>query len=261
MASSALGRYGTEVMSEPREPRTHSGTPKLPPKREVALALLKTNSVFVHLDPRHSGVAVPPWFKKQLRLVLQIGLNMAVPIKDLDVGQDALSCTLSFSRRPHYCYIPWKAVFALVNEEGRGMVWPDDVPPELIADAQRQHEVAHRRATLRAVGSKPPPEDSGTNRGRSKSVAGAEAKPEHAPQASGSEEPESPSVARATKGGGESKRPSLTALPPGDSNATSPEGDRTKETEGGEPGAEPPSKESSRNRHGRSLPPYLRVVK
>lgn len=109
----------------------------LPPKPEVALALLQSAaSVYVHLDPRPLGVRVPVHFKKQPQLVLQIGLNMAVPIVDLDVGQEALSCTLSFNRRPEFCRIPWSAVFGLVDPEGRGMLWPDSIPPEVASASE-----------------------------------------------------------------------------------------------------------------------------
>jgi hypothetical protein len=76
-------------------------------------------------------VSVPALLKKQPQLVLQIGLNMAVKIPDLEVLDDAICCTLSFSRRPHYCYVPWSAIYALVGEDGRGMVWPEDIPPEV----------------------------------------------------------------------------------------------------------------------------------
>jgi stringent starvation protein B len=103
----------------------------LPPKRDVALKLLEESSLFIHLDPRGEGVSVPPWFKKQAQLVLQVGLHMAVPIPDLEVTDRGISCTLSFSRQPHWCFMPWEAVFALVGDDGRGMVWPEDVPPEV----------------------------------------------------------------------------------------------------------------------------------
>ena len=103
----------------------------LPPKRDVALKLLEESSLFIHLDPRAEGVSVPPWFKKQPQLVLQVGLNMAVPIPDLEVTEKGISCTLSFSRQPHWCFMPWEAVFALVGDDGRGMVWPEDVPAEV----------------------------------------------------------------------------------------------------------------------------------
>ena len=110
----------------------------LPKKKDVAVALLEQASVFVHLDPRTEKVAVPPWLKRQPQLVLQIGLNMAIPIPDLEVDEAGLSCTLSFNRSPHHCQIPWNAVFALVGDNGRGMVWPDDVPPEVAAEAEKQ---------------------------------------------------------------------------------------------------------------------------
>ena len=103
----------------------------LPPKRDVALKLLEDSSRFIHLDPRAEGVSVPPWFKKQPQLVLQVGLNMAVPIPDLEVTEKGISCTLSFSRQPHWCLMPWEAIFALVGDDGRGMVWPEDVPAEV----------------------------------------------------------------------------------------------------------------------------------
>ncbi len=120
----------------------------LPPKKDVALALLERASVFVHLDPRDDEVLVPAWFKRQPQLVLQVGLNMAVRIPDLEVGDDAVSCTLSFTRSPHYCYVPWKAVYALVGEDGRGMVWPEDIPPEVAAQTQ---SITQRRPSLRSL--------------------------------------------------------------------------------------------------------------
>jgi len=133
----------------------------LPPKKEVMLALLERTSVFMHLDPRRAEVVVPPWFKKQPQLVLQLGLNMPVPIRDLSVDDECVSCTLSFNRSPFFCWVPWTAVFALVGEDGRALVWPDDVPPEVAAQAQKVARAAGPgaaaaptppRAHLRAVG-------------------------------------------------------------------------------------------------------------
>lgn len=111
----------------------------LPPKKEVALALLERGSVHVHLDPRAEGVVVPAWFKRQPQLVLQVGLNMPVPIPNLRIDEDGMSCTLSFNRSPFFCVIPWSSAYAMVGEDGRGMVWPDDVPPEVASQA-RSHE-------------------------------------------------------------------------------------------------------------------------
>jgi hypothetical protein len=115
---------------------------RLPPKKEVALALLERSSVHVYLDPRSKEVVVPPWLAKQPRLVLQIGLNMPVPIPDLRLDDDAMTCTLSFNHSPFLCVVPWASVFAMVGDDSRGMVWPDDVPPELASEgAARPLEV------------------------------------------------------------------------------------------------------------------------
>ena len=124
--------------------------PRLPPKKDVCNALLEGDSVFVHLDPRREGVVVPKHFSQQAQLVLQIGLNMPRPIPDLEVDDDAISCTLSFSGTPCWCRMPWPSVFALVGSDGRSMVWPDDVPSEVAAAA--------RRKALKVVDAKKPKE-------------------------------------------------------------------------------------------------------
>ncbi len=127
-------------------------TARLPPKKDVALALLEQASMYIHLDPRAEAVQVPAWFKKQPQLVLQVGLNMAVPIPDLHVDEQGLSCTLSFNRAPFFCMIPWPAVFALVGENGQAMVWAEDVPAEVAAQAQAQKAPEKPRTHLRSVG-------------------------------------------------------------------------------------------------------------
>ena len=135
-------KKSTEVLPNRRARRYPSDLrmppTRLPRKKDVAVALLEQSSVFVHLDPRAERVSVPTWFKKQPQLVLQVGLNMAIPIPDLRVDEDGLACTLSFNRTPHYCVVPWSSVYALVGEDGRGMVWPDDVPPEVAAQMQQK---------------------------------------------------------------------------------------------------------------------------
>ena len=127
-------------------------TARLPPKKDVALALLEQASMYIHLDPRADSVQVPTSFKNQPQLVLQVGLNMAVAIPDLHVDEQGLSCTLSFNRTPFLCMIPWPAVFALVGENGQAMVWAEDVPAEVAAQAQAQKAPEKPRAHLRSVG-------------------------------------------------------------------------------------------------------------
>lgn len=111
----------------------------LPPKKDVALALLEREpSVFIHLDPRRPGVSVPKWFTGQPQLILQVGMNMAIAIPDLKVDDEGISCTLSFNRAPFWCRLPWHAIWALVSEDQRGMVWPEDIPADLAAQKQQR---------------------------------------------------------------------------------------------------------------------------
>lgn len=128
----------------------------LPPKKEVALALLERSNVDVYLDPRAKGVVVPAQFRREPRLILKVGLNMPVPIPDLRVDEDSMSCTLSFSRSPFYCVVPWTSVFAMVGEDGRGMVWPDDVPRELAVKVVEAAEDTQEGAREETVGREPP---------------------------------------------------------------------------------------------------------
>ena len=59
--------------------------PLLPAKKDVARALLLRGSVFIHLDPRKASVLVPARLRLQPQVVLQVGLDMPVPIPDLRV--------------------------------------------------------------------------------------------------------------------------------------------------------------------------------
>lgn len=210
----------------------------LPPKKDVALALLENSTVFVHLDPRIDDVRVPQWFKKQPQLVLQIGLNMPVPIPDLNVDEVSVSCTLSFSRSPFFCFIPWESVYALVGEDGRGMVWPEDVPPEVAAQAAAQQKAKpEQRPHLRAVRDEDAPPDAAPE---PEAVPDGPAEVvEAAPQ------PKRPAARKRTRKKA-SPRPKLA---PVDAPADAPVEEQAAERAGGD------------GKSKRKLPPYLRVVK
>jgi len=200
-------------------------TQLLPPKKEVALALLERSNVDVYLDPRAKGVVVPPQFRKEPRLILKIGLNMPVPIPDLRLDDESMSCTLSFNRAKFYCVVPWLSVFAMVGDDGRGMVWPDDVPQELavrVVDERKPEEPEPPAVTPRA---KP----------RLQSEDGGRAE-----------------RGKKTKKKKEPARPVLVAVPSPEPSRPAGEPDR--------PAPRAPSPPPS-TRPKRELPPYLRVVK
>ena len=104
---------------------------EIPSKRAAMETLLETGSAFVYLDPRAPGVEVPARFRGQPQVVLQFGLNLAVPIRDLEGDDAGVRGTLSFNRTPFLCIIPWSAVYALVGDDGRGSVFLETVPPEI----------------------------------------------------------------------------------------------------------------------------------
>jgi hypothetical protein len=116
-------------------------------KKLIANQLFRKGFVFIHLDPRVEGVVVPPWFKHQAQLVLQFGLDMPIPIPDLLVEDEVISGTLSFSRTPFHCIVPWKAVFAVVGNDNKGQVWHESMPAEVLAEVNRME--ARQKKTYR----------------------------------------------------------------------------------------------------------------
>jgi len=260
-------------------------TARLPPKKDVALALLEQASMYIHLDPRAEAVQVPAWFKKQPQLVLQVGLNMAVPIPDLHVDEQGLSCTLSFNRAPFFCMIPWPAVFALVGENGQAMVWAEDVPAEVAAQAQAQKAPEKARSHLRSVGEgettdQAAPTPAPATEKKPTAKASKAAKPTSAAQsakraAKVAAKPPGKAVAKAAPQKPSAKAPAekLRAnkkAPVAVSSATKPEAATprpapmpmpvpAKKAVSPKPEAARTSAESSKPK--RELPPYLRVVK
>jgi hypothetical protein len=218
----------------------------LPLKRDVAKMLLRKGSLFVHLDPRASDVFVPPWLRHQAQLVLQVGFDMPIPIPDLRVDDDGVFGTLSFSRNPFTCAVPWHAVFALVGDEGRGMVWPESMPPEIAAEVEREAMRSKLGGDSRDArdGSEAP-------RTRSDFVRGEfESRPRDVSRDAA--DPRGTRILR--EGGPYADLPGPKEREPAVLRAAEPNGRPRK----GDSNRPPAGKTSGRRR---ALPPYLRVVK
>jgi len=208
--------------------------------------LLK-GTVFVHLGPRHEGVSVPTWLRGHSQLVLQVGLDMPIPIADLRVDGVGVYGTLSFSRQPFTCIVPWDAVFAMSGDDGKGMVWPESMPPEVAAEVNQ----GARRAGLTSV---PPLADDDVKEGL------ASRRPAPLPLTEGGEEEDDdaqlpprlslapPPVERIRA----ARRPVRVEAAPD----AVPEADARPEA------SQPPAgKAGSSSKPPRKLPPYLRIVK
>jgi stringent starvation protein B len=241
----------------------------LPPKKEVALALLERSSVHVHLDPRAEGVVVPAWFKKQPQLVLQIGLNMPVPIPDLRLDEVGMSCTLSFNRAPFYCIVPWSSVYAMVGDDGRGMVWPENVPPEVAQQAAK--EPAKRPTVVRREREDSPKAAGPSAQGGPRVLGEDAARASDKKPRDGAAKPKKPRKRpRIVTDPTPEARGALVAVPPARKTEDGPRRGPHAVPEPAlaqAPPATPPKQEQRRPlgngapRQKRELPPYLRVVK
>ncbi|WP_437607950.1 ClpXP protease specificity-enhancing factor SspB [Sorangium sp. So ce834] len=234
----------------------------LPPKKDVALALLEREpSVFIHLDPRRPGVSVPKWFTGQPQLILQVGMNMAIPIPDLKVDDDGISCTLSFNRAPFWCRLPWHAIWALVSEDQRGMVWPEDIPADLAAQKQQRPGAApqkpQKRPRPRLAAVAPPSSDEERSddeadeaRARDKARRPELEAVEPAERRGAGEPP--------VRDAGAAVRPLAPVPAPALAPARSTEAEDDDSGSSGEPEPRP---QPGTGKPKRELPPYLRVIK
>lgn len=201
----------------------------LPPKKDVALALLDgAPTVFLHLDARKDGVRVPDHLKDRAQLILRVGYSLTPPI-NINVDDEGITCTLSFNRSLFSCVLPWNAIFGMVGDDGRAMLWPDDIPPE-VAKMVPQQSGPSPLAGKPAPGKKP---GAGPRR---------VPKSKEAPAAAG---------ARGALEAPRDVRQRLVSVSPGESTASAP------------PGTEAPERPApdAQRKPKRELPPYLRVIK
>ena len=104
-----------------------------PPDKEAAvLQLLAKGDTMLCLDARYKGVRVPAEHASNPALRLILNLNFPHPI---DVTAEGISARLSFGGRRVACYIPLQALWAAFDPQTmQGMMWPDSMPPEVVAD-------------------------------------------------------------------------------------------------------------------------------
>ncbi len=106
----------------------------VPTKQSQFQAFLDRGSVFVHLDPRRPGVAVPLSVAVRPRVVLQVKRALTIPLPDVEVDDEGVRVTLTFGGQPFRCTLPWTAVFSLVADDGEVTVWPLELPAEVAPD-------------------------------------------------------------------------------------------------------------------------------
>jgi stringent starvation protein B len=111
--------------------------PERPSKQDAFLALLREGWTSLHLDARRPGVIVPAHLRGEAHLVLQYGHDLPISIPDLEVDDYGVRATLSFSRLPQLTVVPWSAVYVVACDDGRGVLYQEDVPEDVSIVAAR----------------------------------------------------------------------------------------------------------------------------
>jgi stringent starvation protein B len=111
--------------------------PERPSKQDAFLALLREGWTSLHLDARRPGVIVPAHLRGEAHLVLQYGHDLPISIPDLEIDDYGVRATLSFQRTPHLTVVPWSAVYVVACDDGRGVLYQEDVPEDVSIIAAR----------------------------------------------------------------------------------------------------------------------------
>ncbi|MBF0628992.1 MAG: hypothetical protein HQL91_12315 [Magnetococcales bacterium] len=120
-------------------------------KADVIRLLLETEGrVMLCLDATRAGVAVPRRFASDNGLRLILNRNMPQLI---DIGARTIESELRFGGIPHYCVIPYEALWGAFNPDSKhGMFWADAMPEEIRA-LHAQEEAALRLPAVPVVAS------------------------------------------------------------------------------------------------------------
>jgi len=111
--------------------------PERPSKQDAFLALLREGWTSLHIDARRPGVIVPAHLRGEAHLVLQYGHDLPISIPDLEVDDYGVRATLSFSRMPQLTVVPWSAIYVVACDDGRGVLYQEDVPEDVSIVAAR----------------------------------------------------------------------------------------------------------------------------
>jgi stringent starvation protein B len=117
-------------------------------KEAVVLKLLEEGDTMLCLDARRADVRVPPQHAHDPALRLILNLNFPRPI---DVTAAGIGASLSFGGRRFACFIPMEALWAAFNPQTmQGMMWPESMPPEVLANLPAQQQEGQHAAPVDA---------------------------------------------------------------------------------------------------------------
>lgn len=101
-----------------------------PTKADIALRWIASGWIRVHFDATRDDVDVPRHLREDEGCVLEFGLVMPTPIRDLKIDQGGISGTLLFDVGSVWIRLPWRAVFCIAQiPDDQVAVWWRDAPP------------------------------------------------------------------------------------------------------------------------------------
>ncbi|OSM06150.1 ClpXP protease specificity-enhancing factor SspB [Magnetofaba australis] len=114
-----------------------------PDKPDVIRYLLEEEGrVMLCLDATRAGVETPSRFHNDPGLRLVLNRNMPQPIH---IGPDGVESELRFGGIPHYCIIPYDALWGAFNPDtGHGMLWPESMPDEIRQSYWLSHSLQNK---------------------------------------------------------------------------------------------------------------------
>lgn len=118
-------------------------------KRKILDTLLKYGKVRIVVDPRVTGVVLPP-LPSVVPWDLPLNLSWAFR-KPMELQAGGVAVTLSFAGVEHACFLPWGAVYSFTSEGSDEVTITSDAPPEVLvamdaARAEGQRVVEHDTA-------------------------------------------------------------------------------------------------------------------
>jgi len=82
--------------------------------REALEDALSRGKVYIHINPRLDGVALPDHLMERQSVPLVIAWQ--APGIDLELGTQRIEATLRFGGEPFRCCVPWGALLAIVAD-------------------------------------------------------------------------------------------------------------------------------------------------
>jgi len=100
----------------------------------------------VHLDSRRAGVEVPDNLKNNPSLTLKLSYLFS---GETTHDESGITTYLKFGGNYSKCVLPWSAVWGMTSAEGKQMVWPKDMPNELLIAFAKQQLTSFGRKIFR----------------------------------------------------------------------------------------------------------------